>query len=366
MRKSFDDYRYLAGNRTSGSLWEGPDHLLCVEPEGFLLNFSESYKRIDYNNIQAIAYGRTAAFGWNLAWMLGLMGLLILAVFGNLPDSPVAARIFGGCAALVALLLLIHLVKGPTSRCNLQTAVQVLRLRPLKRMRVTMRVVQRLSELARLHQGGEPLSLEQMELAAARAHLGSHYTGLAKPVFTGSSLLSWGTLAAILAGAAAIAEPFVPGMAFFLVNGALWCTAMGLVVAGMVRALQCEVPESLRFSLWGLTADFVAMMALAFVVYVQAAIDLPRSSNFKPGASLANQLFTWMADADMSRLGWTGWALIGVGGIAILLAVVAIPALFPRVPAASPVPVPPRQPVPSADQSPSAEAALDPADSPPP
>ena len=85
----------------------------------------------------------------------------------RLGDDRYLAPDLAACANLIAtgalthaagipllIILIIHLVKGPTCLCKLQTAVQVLRLKPLGRMRRATACVSQLRELCELHQGG--------------------------------------------------------------------------------------------------------------------------------------------------------------------------------------------------------------------
>ena len=70
MTKAFDEYTFLAGSHGArGSLWQGPDHLLVVDGQGWLLSFGEVYRRVDYANIQSLTLVRTQTYFWMaLAW----------------------------------------------------------------------------------------------------------------------------------------------------------------------------------------------------------------------------------------------------------------------------------------------------------
>jgi hypothetical protein len=157
MKKTFGDYRHLAG----GMLWEGPDHLLYIESSGFFLSFSESYRRIDFKNIQALSLVKTSRYAW-----ISLL-LVVCTVMTGLPllssDLPTAGIVsFGIGAAVFALLLIYHLAKGPTSNFTLRTAVQTLRLKSVRRMKLGREAMVRIAELCDLHQA----SLVQAEAAA--------------------------------------------------------------------------------------------------------------------------------------------------------------------------------------------------------
>jgi hypothetical protein len=135
MKKTFGDYRLLAGSAGKGSLWAGPDHLLYVEASGFLLPFKEHYRRIDYKNIHALTLGRTSWAAWINLCLATLLSILAWGVADNYQSERNTAISFA-CAALPLLIIfIVNLVRGSTCICKLQTAVQVLRLKPLGRLR---------------------------------------------------------------------------------------------------------------------------------------------------------------------------------------------------------------------------------------
>lgn len=160
MIKAFDDYTLLVGTHgRRGSIWRGPDHLLVVEGSGALYSLSESYRRIDYENIQALSMVRTQWWGWLLAACLVpmvLSGLFLSAVLGAAsgPAAATSIPVLVGLAFLIvpAVLLAVHLARGRTVRCTLQTAVQNLRLRPLTREPNAHRVIAEIAEICRQHQ----------------------------------------------------------------------------------------------------------------------------------------------------------------------------------------------------------------------
>src|SRR3954470_14240776 len=141
MTKSFDNYTLLAGSHgRRGSIWRGPDHLLVVEGGGVLFALTETYRRIDYENIQALSLVRTQRYGWLLAAFLAplvimALILLIMTLAGAGTSELTTVTVILGMPLLLVpfILLVIHLARGRTVRCTLQTAVQNLRLRPLTR-----------------------------------------------------------------------------------------------------------------------------------------------------------------------------------------------------------------------------------------
>src|SRR5690348_4321998 len=117
MTKSFENYTLLAGGHgRRGSIWRGPDHLLVVEGGGVLFALSETYRRIDYENIQAMSLVRTQRYGWllaafiaPLALMAAILLIMILAGAGS-SEITVVTILFGVPLLLVPfILLVVHL-----------------------------------------------------------------------------------------------------------------------------------------------------------------------------------------------------------------------------------------------------------------
>ncbi len=108
------------------SLWLGPDHLLMVEES----NFTEDYKRFYLKDIKAIIVRKTG--NWKVSsWILGGTAFLIAVLFAlgaasaNNGAEKTGILIWGACVTgFFLLLLLIHLLQGPSCICHIRTSVQ--------------------------------------------------------------------------------------------------------------------------------------------------------------------------------------------------------------------------------------------------
>jgi hypothetical protein len=131
------------------SLWLGPDHLLLVDFNGY----TETYKRFYFRDIQAFLMQRSEAF--TVIYVLLGIPFVLFMVLG-LVNPLVGWKIFlFSVAGLLAILGLIHILRGPTCRCFLRTAVQVEQLPPLSRVRRAQKVFDRLRPLIVAAQGGD-------------------------------------------------------------------------------------------------------------------------------------------------------------------------------------------------------------------
>jgi hypothetical protein len=119
-------------------LWQGEEHLLLVEWDGY----REYYKRFGYRDIQALVIRKTND---------GLVGNIVVgavvalfALLGASASDPVARIILFSIMGLFALVLLINALYGPTCQCVVRTAVQTEELPSLSRLRRARKVLERL------------------------------------------------------------------------------------------------------------------------------------------------------------------------------------------------------------------------------
>ncbi len=344
MKKSFGDYRLLAGNSgTRGSLWEGPDHLLYIESSGVLLPTKETYKRVDYSKIQTLGLGRTRSYFWTALW---LIALLALCVWGGLAVTNTVGRaIFGSISVLLLVILIQHLVKGPTCVCKLQTSVQVLRLKPLARLRVATRCVARITELCQQAQGqvqvGELPPDPLAPVASERPH------GVKLP-FAGSAWLRWGMPLLLISGLLTAAEPFFPQVAFLLADLTAALVASLMVIIGLAVNHRYQMPGVLRGALWGSIANFLIGSILAYFFMIFAAMQETRDMLVTRGVSPENitvgiygNLLVWMARAGFKEMGGFAWIFVVVGGLNVLFALLGLPSAWRARPAVSEAAPPP-------------------------
>jgi hypothetical protein len=353
MMRAFADYTYIAGDHSpSGSIWQGPDHLLVIEGQGWPISFAEIYRRVDYANVQSLTLVRTRHFAW-LAAVWGAGGLLfaLLTVLTRSADPYIPI-----CFAIPAVLLLvrfaIHLAKGPTCACALQTNVQLLRLRPLHRLRVAEPVMQRLASLCRQHQG----ELTEAEASPAPAGSGSQAIAGTKPPWTGSVWTAVAGVVLLLWGGAVMAELFVPGIPFVLLDATLGTAALIFSIVALASSLRMQAPGPLLGVLWG----GLAMELLAGVALVAPAMgnivteDVVGRGQFDPDSSFnVERILAAMANITLADAGHWGWGIIGVGAVLALLGLATL-ALGGMRKAAAAAPVaapPPPPPVPPNDSA---------------
>lgn len=316
MKKTFDDYTLLAGSHGSrGSLWLGKEHLLVIEGRGWVLPISEVYRRVDYANIQALGITPTSGYVWiAIASGLGagLFGLFTALAWGEEPFLPIS---LGLPAVLLLVLFVLHLMRGPTCTCTLQTAVQVLKLRPLGRMRTAIPAMERLEVLCREHQGAmpEPQALAG-SVAAPLPPMAAPMAGV-KPPWAGSSWVLGAGAGALVWGMLLAGELFVNGIPYTLLQLGVGITAFLLGVLAIVRALRMQVPGPLGVALWGFPfASFLAAIglyagAIAGVVKHSLQEAVTRGRN----APNIDQLLVELANLRFSETqGWWG-ALVGLG-----------------------------------------------------
>jgi len=353
MKKRFDIYEHLAG----GTLWEGPDHLLYIERTGWPLAFTESYRRVDYAKIQAISYARTR---WFVVLFIALLAVLALVSWGlwATHDSIPGMVIFGALTTVVFVMTVVHLARGPTCVCKIQTAVQVLNLRSLNRLRPTLRCVARLTQLCLQHQGGQALTPEVLAAADALPQAASPTAAMPsfvrgpKPPYPGSLLVKIGLPLLIVGGLMMLAEPFIQHLGFFFAAGLVGGVADILVLLALASMSRYALPASLKISLWGAMVNVILSFVAGYALLMKSTFSTMQD-NLKSGRGKtidANMDFwRWMSDATLADMGWIGWLWMACGGFAILFAIIGLPAGFfgASAPAVS-APPPPLAPPPEA------------------
>ena len=170
MPKAPEGYRPLLNRGTRGSLWLADDHLLVIESTRFLLCIRETYRRLDFHNIQAILHAKSQRG----AWITGLciaafcIALVIIASSGF---SPSPSWFFAGLFAVPALAALIgNLIMGETRSLIIQTTVHPWRLRMVTRRNHVLKILATLDPLCQAAQ-------QQIALAIGAARTASTPSG---------------------------------------------------------------------------------------------------------------------------------------------------------------------------------------------
>jgi hypothetical protein len=127
-------------------LWLGKDHLLMVNSTGY----AEEYKRFFFRDIQFITLRQT---GPGVGWIATFATFAVLFLALALAVGDVGTIVFGSVAGVFALMLAVHLARGPMAVCQLRTAVQTEHLPSLCRVRRALAVLDRIRPLIVAAQG---------------------------------------------------------------------------------------------------------------------------------------------------------------------------------------------------------------------
>lgn len=161
MRKSFDDYTMLHNGRHKGSLWLGADHLLIIEKMSLFGTLRESYRRIDYDRIQAVLVARTRASLYTSIALGVFVAILGLAGFGAWKSDMIPLLwIYGVMLMLALVILAFHLSRGPSAALIVRTAVRPWKLAPVRLLRDAEKVSEALSARCVEFQGGDLAAAE--------------------------------------------------------------------------------------------------------------------------------------------------------------------------------------------------------------
>ena len=128
------------------TLWLGEDRLLWIVSN----RFSEDYKRFHYGDIQSVITRKTVT-GKIHNLFLGLFCAFFVLIAYLIGEEP--SRFFWIIAGVFLLSLLINWFGGPTCVCNIQTAVQTVKLPSLHRLKTAQKALKRLRPLIEKAQG---------------------------------------------------------------------------------------------------------------------------------------------------------------------------------------------------------------------
>jgi len=127
--------RFAIISTGNSSLWLGPDHLLCIDSNGY----TENYKRFYFRDIQAFIVRKTDAHKYT-SLVLGLIGLF-LGIIGAVTSDSVGRIVLFYIAGFFWFCMFLNLLFGPTTVCHLQTAVQIEHLPSIRRLRKARKVL---------------------------------------------------------------------------------------------------------------------------------------------------------------------------------------------------------------------------------
>lgn len=132
------------------TLWLGEDHILAVESN----HYTENYKRFYFKDLQAFVIRRTNRFttiiGITTIAMLFFLFILMLGISRHYRGL----IIFDGVVLLsLAVILAVHLKRGPTCACHLKMPLAVHELPPLCRLKYVRRVLEKITPMVQKFQG---------------------------------------------------------------------------------------------------------------------------------------------------------------------------------------------------------------------
>ncbi|MBN2786005.1 MAG: hypothetical protein JXR25_14375 [Pontiellaceae bacterium] len=133
-------------------IWIGRDHLLLIRASGW----NEVYRRFYFEDIQSFTMIWSRGYViWGI--LLPLLALILFAMVWSW-GARIAAGITGG---VFLMLWMVHLLKGRTCKCWLQTGINNERLHMLKRVSHARKFWEQVEPLLIAAQGD--FSLEEMD-----------------------------------------------------------------------------------------------------------------------------------------------------------------------------------------------------------
>jgi hypothetical protein len=341
VKKSFGEYRWLAGKgRYEGSLWLGGDHLLVIETSGFVFPFSESYRRIDFKNIQTVSVATTRKGVIVSVLLMALLALLAWGILANYSDNRGVSIFWGVLAVPILIAVIVNWAKGPTTICRLQTAVQILKLKPLNRLKTAQRFMADLAPFCNEHQAA--LKTNAPPIPGSTFTPETHGLKIKEP-WPGAPLVVWSLVLVLISSAVSAGELFVKGMPYYFLDALLSVAAVCLIIASAARIARYRAPGALLWAVWGNVVLTVIGIVIAYGTMFFHMVTGSVRAAVKIKQSVSTELSVWsqMADADIQTYGSFGWVLVGMSALAFLLALIGLPAAGGRARVIEQAPPPP-------------------------
>ena len=318
MKKSFDNYRFLAGGRRlRGTLWESQDHILYIDPSGFVVPFSERYRRFDFERIESLVVTRTRAGMWqNIVLGLAIGALLTFLWLALLAESVGGAVIWGGLSLPLIGMLIFNLFQGPSCRSVLNTAVGTHTLKPLNRWRDARAVLALVKERAEEAQSG-------IQVAAATdpdriASVESRRAGEREP-WRSRTLCTVAGILTLMSGVLILGELAMNMPIYTLAMLGVLAASGTAVILSLVRSHGTRAPISLPPAL---TISLVAILGfgiLGLALFLTASSWGWRHSGDSEISTLA--LVSQMSPGESPWLSWPillGSGLLDILGLMVL------------------------------------------------
>ncbi|MCB1061697.1 MAG: hypothetical protein KDN20_02110 [Verrucomicrobiae bacterium] len=279
MKKTFGDYRRLAHSALGfSSLWMGEDHLLYVKGSGFLLPYSEEYKRFRYRDIQALTMARTSGvwlgvvgylvalfvvasigFGFLFAREPGDVGFLVATLIGPLPLS-----------VLLLALMIRHWMLGPKCLFQIQTELKqesITSVNRVHRARETFAQLEEKIRAAQMDLVPATLGISENVLGTPRSRISQH---LQIPKLTLPAFASQAALGLSLLLLLHLSSVWLSGL-FFMI-ALLGMVPLLIVLASSVRH---PTPDGIRQALWAQLVTGLILAATASIYFLDQAINDP-------------------------------------------------------------------------------------------
>jgi len=326
MSKSPFHERYARLSRRLGggaSLWRGKDHLVSVRGRGFILPYSEDYRRFHLSEIQGFTLVKRSRLGMALLYgggvlLFTLAVLACIAVGGQGWNAFLASvTFFFALGTLSCLALFVrHLVLGPLCRCEIVTETTQEPLFALNRYHAAREIVEALETEIRAVQAG--LATGGVAAGGSDAALEGPERGSSRSPYVVPGTLPWTFGASVVFGFSCLAALHLESLAlvvavFFLLFG-FAC----LILASLVFSVRKPSPDSLRHCLWSILGALFLFVGVATLYLLVAIAD---DNNYSMGIEGPFEAFTAIPGGGAFYFLFLGTSLafLGLGGTGLFL-----------------------------------------------
>lgn len=279
------------------SLWKGEDHFL--HSRGF---FIEEYRRLHFEDIEGVVI-EPSVQGWVQGWTFTAMLLFFGICYAPLGYTDFFFPFFP--MGLMVLLLLIHLVRGPTCRFRMITAENDVVMRSITRVRYAKRIRAQLVELLQENQG--TFDPEAVPPGFPREGAPTRPIRKLQPIFHLLTLISifiMGLCSGVmLINEATRMDGWIPRLALGMLVISLLAG-----IGGLVLQARSNATPGLRAWTWLVFAHFMVYLNMAFILSIAAYTALigvlVRNTGPMTNPDELNNELVFMMENLMSQMSW--------------------------------------------------------------
>jgi hypothetical protein len=311
-----NSYNKLRGSSllSSNKLYVGPDHMLSISSNFF----SEKYLRFYFKDIQAIITRKTSK-----GKILNICFSVILTIF--LFFAIILSRgwsvFFGVLSSICLILLIINILKGPTSVSYIQTSIQTFRLSALRRIKSAQKAITQLKTLIEETQG--VLTGDLIERLRNREKSEDTYIPFYKVLKHENGIFHLSVFSLLALNAIFISiDIFYQNIVLSLISSTVVMAIVVLLIIALIKQKNSDLYKSIKVVTWSIIVYLciitISSYAITLFVTIQnQEVAYNQLELLKKISALSPLSNSWLLGLSIFSLAYS--SSIGISGILFIM-----------------------------------------------